>query len=559
MRKWTLRILVTVTVLLAVGAFAVWRGWVTSPWPIPWISGQAEINTPPPMDGMENFIESVPVQRADTLIEDLQLAGKLTLRSVREVTAPFGEAIASLNVQVGDNIEAGQPLMLLNRNQLALDMDGAWLTLMTARQALVDLTTPSTELERQEAQTALLTAQEALTKLDEGPSPADIAAASLAIQEAQIAMTELLNRNDPNSDEVRQARFSLRQAENAVIDAQRAYDAISWRGGNEAAGQASALQGATLSLENAQREYDKAIAPPTEIEVQSAQLAIDQAQNAYNKLFAEVTESQIAQAQLQVAQAEQAIRELEDGPPEQEIQKAEAEVLKALTNFEEIRTNLQSGSAILAPINGIVTKVAVVEGQVVERGDTVATIAALDAFEVRLSVSEEYILRLAEQMPVDIRVSVSPDTQVSGIVTYISRIDTASFTQDQTTSFEASGNTPGTYPVTVLVTESEELESLRAGMNVQVTFVGSNQLPENSWLVPASSIEPTGDGNDTGIIQLLRNGTPEPLEVTVTNITQGEWQVVVSDELSEGDMVVGSVASFMADPFSGGMYGPVFR
>lgn len=559
MRKWMRRILITIVVLLAVGAIALWRGWITSPWPIPWISGQADINTPPPMEGMENFIESVPVQRADTLIEDLQLAGKLTLRSVREVTAPFGEAIASLNVQVGDSVEAGQPLMQLNRNQLALDMDNAWLDLMTARQALVELTTPGTELEHQEAQTQLLAAQEAFNKLEEGPSTADIAAASLAIQEAQIAMNELLNRNDPNSDEVRQARYSLRQAENAVIDAQRAYDAVSWRGGNDAASQASALQSATLSLENAQKEYDKAIAPPDEIEIQTAQLAIDQAQNSYDQLFAEVTEGQIAQAQLQVAQAEDAIRQLEDGPTEQEIQKAEAEVLKALTKFEEIRTNLQSGSAILAPIDGLITQVKVVEGQVVERGYTVAIIAALDAFEVKLTVSEEYILRLEEQMPVEIRASVSPDTKIGGIVTYISRIDTASFNQDQTASFEASSTTPGTYPVTILVNESDELESLRAGMNVQVTFVGSNQLPENSWLVPASSIEPTGDGDNTGTIQILRNGTPEPLEVVVTDITQGEWQVVVSDELSDGDMVVGSVATFMADPFSGGMYGPVFR
>ena len=73
-----------------------------------------------------NNLASVPVQRADLLIKDLQLAGKLTLRTVREVKAPFGEAIANIDVAVGDTVQAGDELMTLDREQLAKDLDSAW-------------------------------------------------------------------------------------------------------------------------------------------------------------------------------------------------------------------------------------------------------------------------------------------------------------------------------------------------------------------------------------------------------------------------------------------------
>ena len=542
MRKWVTRVLIVVALLVTAGGLALWQGWIT----LPWMQSQSRLGNDPRAARMAAAVSNVPIQRADALIEDLQLTGKLTLRTVREVTAPFGEAIDALEVTVGDTVQVGDTLMTLDRDQLALDLDSAWLELMSAREALIELTTPSTELEKMEAQTNLLAAQEAVTQLNEGPAAADIEAAALAIQEAQVAMDELLDRNDPNSTEVRQARYDLQQAENAVNDAQTAYDAVSWRG-SEAASEANALQSATISLESARLAYEEAIAPPDELDVQAAQLEIDQAQNSYTQLFEEATPAEIAQAQLSVAQAQDAILELEAGPTEQEIQEAEAAVLTALTTFEETRMTLQSGSAIVAPLDGLVTQISIVEGQVVERGDTVAVIAALDTFEINLSVSEEYILLLTEGMPVEISLDVAPALPITGVITYIAPVDTDSFSQGQTTSFESTSTSPGSYPVTIQVDATSGVETMRAGMNVQVTFVGSNQLPENSWLVPATSIRPSRPQSDSATIQVVRGETTQAIEVVVTDITQGEWQVVVSPELAEGDLVVGTTTTFLEE------------
>ena len=84
-----------------------------------------------------------------------------------------------------------------------------------------------------------------------------------------------------------------------------------------------------------------------------------------------------------------------------------------------------------------------------------------------------------------------------------------------------SGPQLTTFPVTVEVANSPLLAKLRAGLSAQVTFVGTNDLAPNSWLVPQSAITPLSE--TTGTVQRLRNGQPEVLEITLTKQTLGEW------------------------------------
>jgi hypothetical protein len=143
-------------------------------------------------------------------------------------------------------------------------------------------------------------------------------------------------------------------------------------------------------------------------------------------------------------------------------------------------------------------------------------------------------------MAVQIALDVLPNQPLSGTVSVITPPEVQS--DDNSSGF--SGSTQLTsYPVTVVVEESALSDRLRAGMSAQVTFIGSNQLPPDAWLVPINGLELQGENR--GVVQLLRGDIPTPLEVEVTDVTQGEWAVVVSPDLQEGDMVVGSTASFV--------------
>ncbi|MBX3011747.1 MAG: HlyD family efflux transporter periplasmic adaptor subunit [Caldilineaceae bacterium] len=517
--------------------------------PLPWF-GMAQSNLSQEVPELP-LIQTSPVQRAADFIPDLTVAGKLEFRTIYEIKAPFDETVASVSVANGAFVTATAPLVALNIDQLQEEINSAWLDLTAKRQALADLMQEGSAVAVMEAKAELLTAQEELEKLENGPDAAEVSNAQLAISEAQLAYEELLARNDPNADAVREARYALREAENNVQRAQIAYNAIAWRGDIAASSEASALQSATIAHENAREAYEDAIAPPTELEIQKAQNATTQAQNAYSKLFTSATAAQVEQAKVRVAKAQAALTTIENGPPPLKVQEAEGQVKEALNRLEAARRKLVSASSLRAPVAGQVVKLSAKPGQVVKEGDTLVVVVVPDEFKLTLAVSELYILRIAPEMAVRMTLDVLPGELLTGTVSSIAPPEV------QTDSSQSgSGSMPGgsvqftTYPVTVAVNDSALTQRLRAGMSVQVTFVGSNQVPPNAWLVPASGLEIQPDG--TGLIQLMRGDTQTPLTVEVTEQTQGEWVVVISTELQDGDMVVGSTSSFLdmqAGPF----------
>lgn len=520
-------------------------------WPLPWqTSDEVMLAEGQPSDAPA--ISTVPVERAADFIPDLTVSGKLEFRSIYEVKAPFDETVDNVQVAAGDLVTMTQPLVALSVDKLQQDLNTAWRELTAKRQALTDLMAENSEIAVMEANAALLAAQEELTKVVKGPAAAEIQSAQLAVSEAKLAYEELLARNDPNSSKVREARFALKEAETGVQRAQMAYNAISWKGDIAASSEAAALQSATIGYERAQSAYDETVKAPTDLEVQKAQNAIAQAQSAYDKLFTAATPAQLEQAKVNVAKAQEKLTAVENGPPALKVQEAEGEIVDALNRWESVRNKLLNTATLRAPVNGQVVKVAAKPGQAVKEGDTLAVLVIPDEFKLNLAVSELYILRITPAMAVQITLDVLPGETLTGTVVTIAPPD-VQLDNSQNNTSAGSGSQFTTYAVTVAVGDQPLTQRLRAGMSAQATFVGSNQLPPNAWLVPTNALENQQDG--MGTIQLMRGDTPTPLEVEVTEQTQGEAVVVISDELQEGDLVVGSMASFL-DAQSASPFGP---
>jgi multidrug efflux pump subunit AcrA (membrane-fusion protein) len=547
-RRWLRWLLGGVMALGLVAAITLYFGLLPNPWQPerPVEMGIDEQNPTLPA------VETAPVQRAEQFLLDLTVGGKLEFRTIYEIKAPFEETVDAVPAEPGATVRAGDLLVALNRSKLTSQLDTTWLELTKARQTLRELM-QGANLAALEAQAELLTAQEELAKLEKGPPAADRQGAQLAIADAQLAYDQLLKRNDPNSQKVREARFALRQAEDTLQRAQVAYNAVVWKGEIGASSEAAALQSATLAHESARNAYEEAIKPPTELELQKAQLDIAKAQSEYAKLTTQASPAQLEQAQVRVAKAQDKLAQLAQGPAPIQVQEAEAKVLEALTNFEETRTRLLSASNLQAPVDGLVVKVAVKPDQVVKAGDTVAALAVPDQFKLTLPVSELYILRVTQGMTVNVVLDVLPDTPITGLVASFAPIEVPISSDATSSSAPGGGAQLTTYPVIVHVTDSPLSQQLRAGMSAQVTFVGTNQLAPNSWLVPANALDSQEEGPAT--IQLMRGETPVPLTVTVTGQTLGEWVVVFSPDLQEGDMVVGSTTSFL-DAGGGSPFGP---
>lgn len=508
--------------------------------PLPWQSFPQEmvIDGQPPG---EPLIEIVPVEPAADFIRNVTESGKLEFRTIYEIKAPFESTVVTVGVEVGAIITVGQTLLALNTDKLQEEFNRAWLDLTQKRQALTALMQESSATAVMEAKAELLAAQEELKKLEDGPPAIERQAALIAISEAKVAYEELLASNDPNSKKVRDARFALVQAERTVQRAQTAYNAVAWRGDIAASSEAAALQTATESYEQQKATYDETVKPPTELQVQKAQNAIAQAQNNYDKLFA-ATPSQLEQAKVKLAKAEEKVKNIENGPPALKVQEAEGQVVEALNRLEGLRNKLNNAATLRAPFDGQLVKLSAKPGQAVKEGDTLAVVVIPDQFKLTLAISELSILRIEQGMAVEITLDVLPEESFTGSVATIAP-PTVQTEGDTSGGGGGGGGQFTTYGVTVTMADDDRNQRLLAGMSARATFVGSNQLPPNAWLVPANAI--TEQNGDVGTIQVMRGETPTPLQVQVTEQTHGESVVIVSEELQLGDMVVGSMASFL--------------
>jgi multidrug efflux pump subunit AcrA (membrane-fusion protein) len=74
----------------------------------------------------------------------------------------------------------------------------------------------------------------------------------------------------------------------------------------------------------------------------------------------------------------------------------------------------------------------------------------------------------------------------------------------------------------------------------------------DSWLVPTSALqERTGET----VVMILRDGQPTAIPVTPQG-SEGEWTVVQSADLKEGDQAIGAVSSFLDQGSGSTGFGP---
>jgi HlyD family secretion protein len=326
--------------------------------------------------------------------------------------------------------------------------------------------------------------------------------------------------------------------EKAMIDlqqAQWAYDQVSYKGDVGASSQAADLQQATIDYNAAKAAYDIAVAPASQADLQEALSAIQSAQEELDTLRAQPTQADLAEAQAQVASAQAELDSLTKGSSESDLKAAEISVQAAQLDLEEAQAELAQAQ-LRAPISGTVLSVDVEVGEQASAGTTAVTLADMKDLELTVNVAEVDIGKIHLDQSVDISVDALPDKVLKGSVMRIA---------------PASDSDSGVvnYPVTIQLTDTD-LSGVRPGMTAVADMLGEETA--DSWLVPTSALQER-DGET--VVMLLRNGQPTPISVTSQG-SEGEWTVVQSTELKEGDQAIGSVSSFLNQDSSSSDFGP---
>lgn len=279
-----------------------------------------------------------------------------------------GSQITQINVQVGDQVKAGQVLAQEDNTDLQFSL--------------------------RTAQAQLTSAQASLDKLEQPATQTDVNAAKAQVASAQAAYNAAVTKNAHAPDQLMSAKAQLDKAAATLQQAQVAYNAIAWRDNAGNSSQAATLAAATADYQSALATYNLTIVDINDTAVKSAAQALASAQANLATVTAPATAQALAQAQASVDSAQVAV--------------------------EQAQRKLNQAK-IIAPFDGTIAAVNYVAGQF-SSSSAVVTLVNLDNLETEVTLSEVDIAKIKTGQQVTLSLDALSGQSVTGKVVAVSPV-----------------------------------------------------------------------------------------------------------------------------------------
>lgn len=528
--KWVAIVLVVMVV--AVAGYS----WYSGQSLLPGRATPGQMQTQAPGAQTDTVTATVEIRPAESVIGRVSAAGHIALSSRRYVVLEGSGLVTHVNYYVGDTVEVGDALIVLDTTDLERALRRAELTVEASKNSLAQLAEEPDANEIARAEAELIAAQENLKTVEAGPTQREVDAARATLSSAWARYNEL---TAPMSEAQRtQLEAQRRSAEITMRETQREYDKIRWQGDAGMSSQAAELQRATIEYERINAEFELSAAGADQSEIQSALASAQDAQKQLDDLLAKPTDAELASAAAQVAGAQATLDALKKGASVLEVQSVQIQLEQALVDLEEAHANLQKAQ-VIAPSSGVVIQLDAQVGQRLAAGEVVAVLANPQELELPVQVAEVDIDEIRIGQAAEITIDALLGRPFQGEVARIAPV---------------SSDTSGVvnYQVTIRLTD-DDLAGVRPDMTAVAEFIDS--AASGGWLVPTSSLR---QENGETVVAVVRNG--QTLDVGVTpGAVQGEWTVVQSLALQSGDQVVGGVASYVDQDNAFGFGGPGSR
>jgi len=433
----------------------------------PWLAQQPEEET-----------RTTVVERG-TLLVTVSASGNIEPEARVALIFDVPGRVTEVLVEVGDTVQAGDPLARVDGEQLALQVRQAEAALDAAQAQLALLKAGARPEEIAAAEAGLQAAQAQVSaaaanrdQLEGGPSDAQIAAA-----EAQVAAAELQHKatqieHDRTMQETQdkkkrdQARYDLYAAEKALAAAQAGLD--------------ETLAGADADMVRAARAGVWAVAAQE-----------DAAQAQLDLLLAGATDEQIGDAEAQVAQS-----------------RATLELAELLLEHATLR----------APFDGVIAEVNVTADEMASVALPAITMLDTSRFHVTVGVDEVDVGRLAEGQTAQVTLDALPGVEIAGTVERMA--------PDATTQ-------GGVVYYDVIIRLASTDAPIRADMTANATIVAeelTDVLKIPTWVVRVD--------RDTGQYYVYRQAGDDVERVDVELGVRDKGVVQVLNGLEKGDVLV---------------------
>jgi HlyD family secretion protein len=494
------------------------------------------------------------------IVTEISAAGNLALSTIKDLTFDLFYSkgtVGSINVSVGDTVTAGEVLAGIDSTEWSDAIQTVQDSFTAANR---DTATKQRSLAT--AQRNVLTKQSAIASAQR-----NVLTSEMAVTQAQLDVTSANNTlNDIADVKAIQDEIDI---DNFVIQ----YGALELKstfqiGGSMYVYWATQIQAAKTEL--AQNKADLAALLGGTTTTTSADVALQIAQDV---LALQKKQFALETAQLAVTDANNAVTNAQQDLvfAQQDVVNAQLDLDIANQKAAAVQKSLDEAKAasseIIAPFDGIVTKINVAGGDEVLNGTVVVQIADPDKFEVNMSVSEEDISNIQLDgkayitvdalditLPAAVTYIAPTATISSGVVNYSVTVEVESiadyaaelaksFNDNRTapSGFADTGNMTmpsfsgnGTMPQMSGQTLAASLENIKvkAGMTVTAELIISEA--DDVLLVPYTSV--TIQGPQKYVQVLKDDGTTEKRTITtgITDYTNYE----VSSGLTVGEKIV---------------------
>lgn len=455
-KRWWI-IVVTAVVLIGAGLLA-WRRLA---------GGEAQAAEAP---------ETTLVRRG-TLQRMVEGTGSLAAAAEVTLALPVGGRVAAVLVEEGQRVQAGQPLLRLETDELALQLA--------------------------QAEASLRSAEANLDKVLAGARAEDITVAGNGLAQAYASLTE---QEVALAAATERARLAWVQAANNLRDAQQAYENVYWanRELEDKIGAENVADAHYDSEERARRA------------VENAEAAMEQARLAY-EAARQQQESSLQVGRVQVSTAQAQVDKLAAGPLATDVAVAEAAVEQTRVAVDLARLRLDK-AVLTAPLAGTVTGLYVQAGEIVGSGQPAVVLSDLGNLEVRTLLDETDVAGVQVAQECEVRVDAFPGTVLGGEVTAIAQVAEVQ-----------SGVV--LYPVTVRLIPGGGLLALRAGMTAEVAIIQEERL--GVLIVPLRAVETAG-----GEAWVERWAGDHSVRVPVGLGLVTETAIEITAGLAEGDEIL---------------------
>lgn len=502
--------------------------------------GSAVKNMTSQIETAANMVEVEPVEKRD-LSDSVSLKGTIAGQSKTNVMSLAAAEITAVNVQVGDIVKEGDPLVTLDQKDIEKQIAELKTNINNANAIAANDAVQKQESLNQAKQDQATTLAKATDSVNKAQAGYDE-----LVKKRDDCQTKLNNKkNEVSSAENAQnnAKKEVEAAQSAVYAAQDALSSYQSSGQNTSQPAPGGTASSTVDTKLAELQQN----------VENANRNLSAKQSAYSEAASKYTsvkaEADSLQAELdaypdQLKSAEEAVNTAKSSYSDAEtstnrsvstaqntvdMQKYQASTTtESKDQMEQLQKQL-ADCTLSAPIGGVVTAVNVSVGDKNTAGTTMITIEDTSSLKVIVNVEEADILKIQEGMPATVSTDATGDEEIKGTVTRVVRVKNQSTNTNGTDTNTSSG-----YSAEITIDNTELLVGMSAKAKIVIKDRGT-QLA-----VPYDLIRQDDNGDSYVLVaEANEDGTATAVR---KNIKVGEevdyYTEVTGGDLKEGDQLI---------------------